>query len=695
MKQNLYLIGLTLVPSPSGEGGLEDFSENIFRFVSKIFLVFFFYILVPKNIFAQKYDTLISVKVISALEKNKVATTIPVQTINETQLAKLNSISVADAVKSFAGVQVKDYGGVGGLKTVSVRSLGANHTGILYDGIAINDAQGGQIDLGKFSLDNITAIELYNASPTEILLPAKAFSYASLLVLKTNSNSNNIEDNNLLQLKIQQGSFGYISPSLLAKKTIGKNVLMAFNAWYQSAKNQYSYNSYEILNTTDKRNNSDIKAYKLEYDFDYKISEDNKIKFKTYYYNSKRGLPGSIILYNNTSNQRLDDNNFFTQASWQRKIKEKHFLLFNTKYNYSKNYYIDPAYPNAQGKLENEFHQKEIYFSGAYKYQPIKNLGLAIASDFFNSNLKRTDIFAVNFADPNRNTVLNNIAINYKKEKLELAANLIHTSIKEKVSNGISARNLNKVTPAFSASFKPIANKQFYIRAFYKNIFRAPTFNDLYYTNIGNVNLRPEFAKQLNLGITFSKNDFAFTKRIALTADAYYNIVTDKILAVPKQNLFQWSMQNIGKVKIKGIDATLHINFADWKKIKFTTAISYTYQQALDVSDKTSTAYNTQLPYTPAHSGTLNFSIDYKNTTFSYNFIASSLRYRQGDIIAENALNPWSSNDFSLAYNYKTDHKIILEANNIFNTQYEIIKYYPMPKFNYRITFTTKIKTTK
>ena len=468
---------------------------------------------------------------------------------------------------------------------------------------------------------------------------------------------------------------------------------MALNGWYQSAKNEYPYYSYENRNNTENRKNSDIKAYRLEYDLDFKIADDNKIKFKTYYYNSKRGLPGSIILYNNTSNQRLDDNNFFTQASWQNKINDKHILLLNTKYNYSKNYYIDPAYPNNLGKLENEFHQQEIYFSGAYKYSPIKSIGISFATDFFNSTLKRTDIFATNFANPNRNTFLNNIAINYKKERFELAANLLHTSIVEKVQNGLSGKNLNKATPAFSISYKPIENKQFFIRAFYKNIFRAPTFNDLYYTNIGNVNLKPENAKQLNLGVTFSTNNFAIAKRISATLDGYVNKVTDKILAVPRQNLFQWSMQNIGTVKIKGLDATLHINFIDWENFKFTTAVSYTYQQALDMSDKTATAYNTQLPYTPAHSGSINFSVDYKNATLNYNFIGSSSRYRQGDLIPENALNPWASHDISAAYLFKNNYKIILAANNILNRQYEIIKYYPMPKFNYNITFITNIKT--
>ena len=37
---------------------------------------------------------------------------------------------VAEAVKHFAGVQVRDYGGIGGLKTVGVRGLGAMHTGV-------------------------------------------------------------------------------------------------------------------------------------------------------------------------------------------------------------------------------------------------------------------------------------------------------------------------------------------------------------------------------------------------------------------------------------------------------------------------------------------------------------------------------------------------------------------------------------
>ncbi len=67
----------------------------------------------------------------------------PAQSLNRQTLQQINAPSVGDAARFFSGVLVKDYGGVGGLKTVSVRSLGAEHTGINYDGIPVSDAQDG------------------------------------------------------------------------------------------------------------------------------------------------------------------------------------------------------------------------------------------------------------------------------------------------------------------------------------------------------------------------------------------------------------------------------------------------------------------------------------------------------------------------------------------------------------------------
>ena len=63
----------------------------------------------------------------------------PLQVLDRKGIEQLGVQDLSEAVKRFSGVTVQDYGGVGGLKTVSVRSLGAKHTAVSYDGVTITD----------------------------------------------------------------------------------------------------------------------------------------------------------------------------------------------------------------------------------------------------------------------------------------------------------------------------------------------------------------------------------------------------------------------------------------------------------------------------------------------------------------------------------------------------------------------------
>ncbi|RYD77337.1 MAG: TonB-dependent receptor, partial [Sphingobacteriales bacterium] len=646
-----------------------------------IFIIGFF---TPVMLCAQQKDTLPEVKVFGQEAVDISKTTVPVQQLNKKELAQINSLSVADAVKYFSGVLIKDYGGIGGLKTISVRSLGANHTGVMYDGMMVGDAQGGQIDLGRFSLDNIESIQLSVSRPENNLLPARA--YANGAVLSLTSGNHNIQKRSLA-IKLKGGSFGFFNPSFLIKDRVSKRFSHSLSAEYQTAEGDYPYKNYVAANADSKRLNSDIKTYKAEYDAAYSINDSNSLKLKLYYCNSKRGLPGAVIFYNNFSNQRLDNELFFSQASWRKSISAKSRILFNAKFTKDYKYYIDPSYLNTAGKLENEFHQQEIYFSGAYSYKFSKALAVSYSSDYFNSKLKRTDMFAADFANPERNNFLNNIAIDFSKGKLNANANILHTFLNEKVQNGTTGRKLNEFTPAVAASYHISA--PLYVRAFYKRIFRAPSFDDLYFANVGNTALRPEFVNQYNLGFTYNKKLPSIVESLTITTDAYYNNVKDKILAVPRQNLFQWTMLNIGKVEIKGIDVNILSRWKQWNAILFTTRLSYTYQDAKDVSNPSSPLYKKQIPYTPEHSGAVGMNIGYKNFDFSYNVLLSSYRYRLGDQIPENLAKEWATQDITLSYTLKSkaknNYRITVELNNIFNRQYEVIKQYPMPRFNYRI----------
>ena len=109
----------------------------------------------------------------------------PHQSINYQQLQNLPSNNVADALKYMAGVQIKDYGGLGGQKTVNVRSLGSQHVGVYLDGVRITNAQNGTVDLGKYSLSTLESVSLFNANKTEMLMTASEYASASTVYLKT------------------------------------------------------------------------------------------------------------------------------------------------------------------------------------------------------------------------------------------------------------------------------------------------------------------------------------------------------------------------------------------------------------------------------------------------------------------------------------------------------------------------------
>ncbi|MGY0034498.1 TonB-dependent receptor domain-containing protein [Pedobacter sp. NJ-S-72] len=113
-----------------------------------------------------------------------------------------------------------------------------------------------------------------------------------------------------------------------------------------------------------------------------------------------------------------------------------------------------------------------------------------------------------------------------------------------------------------------------------------PTFNDLYYTQIGNTFLRPEYTKQYDLGLTYIRAfEGKLLQQVSVQTDAYYNTVKDKIVAVPGANLFRWSMQNIGRVEIKGLDVNVQTAWKITNDLLLNTGLTYTYQQALNVTD--------------------------------------------------------------------------------------------------------------
>ena len=116
---------------------------------------------------------------------NKVTSSVPIQTLSQQDISQLGIQNMADAVRRFAGANVKDYGGIGGLKTVSVRNMGAAHTAVSYDGVVVSNCQAGQIDIGRFSLDNVSVLSLNIGQPEDLLQSARMYASAGVLSIET------------------------------------------------------------------------------------------------------------------------------------------------------------------------------------------------------------------------------------------------------------------------------------------------------------------------------------------------------------------------------------------------------------------------------------------------------------------------------------------------------------------------------
>ena len=166
---------------------------------------------------------------------------IPAQRLDGEALQRLNSNSVADALRYFSGVQVKDYGGVGGIKTVNVRSMGTNHTGVVYDGIALGNAQNGQIDLGQFSLDNVEEISLYNGQKSDILQPARDFGNAGAVYMRTRTPKFSVGKSYNARALLRSGSFDLLNPAALVELKLSESVNASLSAEWVSSSGKYRF----------------------------------------------------------------------------------------------------------------------------------------------------------------------------------------------------------------------------------------------------------------------------------------------------------------------------------------------------------------------------------------------------------------------------------------------------------------------
>lgn len=609
-------------------------------------------------LFVPQVDTLDAASVIAARN-----TTIQVQRLDGESLRKLSTESVADALKYFSGVQIKDYGGVGGLKTVNVRSLGAQHTAIYYNGVRLSNAQNGQVDLGRYSLDNVESITLYNGQKSEVLQTASDVSAAASVYIQQK-----VPIKTETQAQLKFGSFGTINPRLYQSFVKGK-FKSSVSAEYLTTHGKYNFTYHTpAYDTTVVRYNGDIHAYRME-----GLASYGGLRISGYYYQSDRGLPGPVI--RRVSDQfltkdRQQDQDWFVQAIY-RKLINKVALQGVVKYSHNYVHYTSNTSQNAAAMpVDNEYKQNEVYLSASGAWFLLSWLSLGVSVDERWSDL---DCNVWGFDYVQRFVTLASVNCQVSWNGIKIQPSVLFTSLRDDTK--MPLENSSLLTPAVFFTYD---KRWFIVRAFYKEIFRLPTFNDLYYTTSGYRNLKPEYTKQLSGAVEINKWG------ITASCEVYYNWVWNKIVAMPIQNQFSWAMVNFGEVKGYGVSAKFGYSYQakDWN---VNTFLTYTYEVAEDFTDNSSRWYRGQVPYTPWNSGSLIINGQYKDWGVSLSVLYTGRRYRNVANLQENLLNPWTTTDVSLFRDFRIKKcllKVSVNLNNIFNQPYEVVTNYPMPGFN-------------
>lgn len=647
---------------------------------------------------------------------------IPAQRLSGETLRALNSFSVADAIRYFSGIQLKDYGGIGGLKTVDIRSMGTNHMGVFYDGIQLGNAQNGQIDLGKFSLDNVEEIALYNGQKSAIFQSAKDFGSSGTIYIRTRRPRFKTGESHHFKVVARTGSFNLANVSTLWEQAVSNRVSSSVNAEYIRSSGNYPFRYRRLhadgslaYDTTAIRANGDLQALRIEAVLFGEIDE-GRWNARIYYYNSERGIPGAIVNNVWKRAQRQWDNNVFTQASWQKSLSRHYDLLINLKYARDYMRYLNPD--TTLLYIDNSFLQQEMYLSVANKVTLGSFWEVALSADW---QLNALQSSMAGFVPPLRSTNLTALATSLNLRQFKLQGSVLVTRVQEKINvqpafqdaasssspapeSGVlpaSAPNLPKFSPSLFLSWKPFEGNPIQFRTFYKHIFRMPTFNDLYYTDIGNAALKPEYTHQYNVGFQYDGDSkLSWLRHWKLQADAYYNEVSDKIIAVPKGNgMYRWMMMNLGYVEIRGLDVAASVLLRPAKEWNAHFRLSYTWQRAQDFTERQNKELQAltrggQIPYIPLHSGSLVAGTVYRQWRFNYSFIYVGSRFHNSANIPENYEQPWYTHDCSISREFgwqQLQARLSLEINNLLSQDYEVVLNYPMPQRNYKLALTLEI----
>lgn len=588
----------------------------------------------------QRYSSALMLKVIPALD-----------------IKQNRQLVLSDMLSSISNISVNSYGSRG-VSLASLRGLSSYHTAILWNGINLQNPMNGGVNL------------------------------------------TNIPVNFIDQLTIQYGGNGALFGSGAIGGTIQIDNLLEFGKGYSSEVYQTygSYNSYFTginFGYSGQKFASSTRVFYTETENNYRFHNTTKI-----------GTPYENQVNSNSSNKGLMQN-FMVLLSKKDKLSASIWVqdAFNryppmmtasTNNEKDKNFLFRNVIQWCSSHKNVDFNTKAGYFQSTQKY---RNPGISDTSNHYSNswiieseaiikisenhsletgvNVNNEQITSTNYP-ASKSRIRPAVSITYKFSdktgKLEL-----YTGIREEMVE----RETNPITWSVGSRVK--LSQRIILRGNISRNYRIPDMNDLFwagYKSKGNPNLKPEhgYSEEIGFDYLLIKDTYTFIPKINI----FNNNVADWIIWVPDNNN-DWSSVNSKRVWARGFDASISLSKS---KSIFQWGIDLmgTYTKSTTQKSNTGTEIGKQLPYIPIFKVSGSIFLCYKSLRIKYNQSYTGKRYT----IADNSLkiDPYTVANICIEKSFGGQSysiKSFVRIDNIWNEEYQVMAWYPMPLRSYQI----------
>ena len=590
---------------------------------------------------------------------NKFDSPVVVQYINKREIENKNGQSLSDALQLGGGVFMKSYGGNGSLSTISLNGLGAEHTLVLLNGFKINSSQNNLIDLNTVVKENIESIEILNNGSSS-LYGSEAMGGVVNIITK---------DNLVKDLKLRMtGQIGsnqqnYLSAGI--EKNFNKfNIDLSFSK--EASQNDYEYYYNNGTNKVLKnRDNSDYELQNYSAALNYLIDQFSSLNLYSNLSNQSRNIPG-LETGSVPSDAIQLDRNWNSILTYENILS--HNVSFKSQFNFQNNLsnYADNILINS--------YYKNIFLSNLTQFNFIKN------------NYEATAGYEIDYSTLYSNETEYNIdriqpAV-FFVSKINLNEMLkIYPSVRY---DYISDIKKSVLSGKLGVNVKPISNSQLNFKSSIGNNFAAPTFNELYWKDLGNKNLLPESSVNLDAGVIYG---FNFISNNSIEINYTFIDASNKIVWSPNSN-GQWTPKNIGMSSSNAVLIIANIEKDISNNFSSKLNVSYSFTNSIKKSNdyENDPTFGKQIFYIPQELGKCNFTLNYMQSGINMFYTFTGKRYTNFENTNYlKAVDLFEGNVFQNFKINKLNLQLRFEVNNIFNADYQIISGYPMPLRNYRM----------